>query len=71
MWKNIATINGGEDVVKEEHWYGNGFAFEEGSSRFNCIEHTEGMLREVSMNKELVFKSFWSHEDSSDILEFK
>ncbi|KAG2283609.1 hypothetical protein Bca52824_054829 [Brassica carinata] len=25
-----------EDVVKEEHWYRNVFAFEEGSSRSKC-----------------------------------
>ncbi|VVB14348.1 unnamed protein product [Arabis nemorensis] len=54
-----------EEDVKDEHWYGNGFAFDEGSSRFNCIEDIEGMLQELSMNKELVFGSFWRHENSS------
>lgn len=49
-----------EDVVKEERWYGNGVVFEEGSSRSNCIEVTEGML---SMSKEFGFGSFWRHED--------
>ncbi|CAA7036332.1 unnamed protein product [Microthlaspi erraticum] len=61
-----------EEDVKLEHWYGNGFAFDEGSSsRFNCIEDIEGMLQDLSMNKEFVFGSFWRHEDSSDSLYFK
>ncbi|CAH2033912.1 unnamed protein product [Thlaspi arvense] len=60
-----------EDVVKEDHWYGNGFAFEESSSRFNCTEDIEGLLQELSMNKEFVFGSFWRHQDSSDTLDFK
>lgn len=60
-----------EEDVKEEHWSGNGIAFDEGSSRFSCIEDIEGMLQELSMNKEFVFGSFWRHEDSSDILDFK
>ncbi|KAF8103876.1 hypothetical protein N665_0183s0052 [Sinapis alba] len=60
-----------EDVVKEEHWYGNGAVFEEGSSRSNCIEVTEVMLQELSMSKEFGFGSFWCHEDSSDIVDVK
>lgn len=60
-----------EDVVKEEPWGENGFPFEEGSSRFSCIEDIEGMLQELSMNKEFVFGSFWRREDSSDILDVK
>ncbi|KAG2250488.1 hypothetical protein Bca52824_080624 [Brassica carinata] len=52
-----------EDVVKEERWYGNGVVFEEGSSRSDCIEVTEGMLQELSMSKEFGFGSFWRHED--------
>ncbi|KAF8088749.1 hypothetical protein N665_0530s0005 [Sinapis alba] len=60
-----------EDVFKEEHWCGNGFDFEEGSSRFSCIEDIEGMLQELAMNKEFLFGSFWVHEDSSDILDVK
>ncbi|KAJ4879763.1 Uncharacterized protein Rs2_36817 [Raphanus sativus] len=62
-----------EDVVvkEDEHWCGNEFGFEEGSSRFNCIEDIEGMLQELSMNEELVFGSFWRHEDSSVILDVK
>ncbi|KAJ4916619.1 Uncharacterized protein Rs2_02169 [Raphanus sativus] len=39
------------DVVKEEHRYGNGAVFEEGSSRSNCIEVTEVMLEELSMSR--------------------
>ncbi|CAN6985047.1 unnamed protein product [Brassica oleracea var. botrytis] len=60
-----------EDVVKEEHLCGNGFGFEEGSSRFNCVEDIEGMLQELSMNKEFLFGSFWRHEDSSEIIDVK
>ncbi|XP_006415898.2 uncharacterized protein LOC18992436 [Eutrema salsugineum] len=60
-----------EDDVKEEHCYGNGFAFDEGSSRLNCIEDIEGMLQELSMDKEFVFGSFWRHQDSSDMIDLK
>ncbi|CAH8390159.1 unnamed protein product [Eruca vesicaria subsp. sativa] len=59
-----------EDVVKEEHWYGNRIVFEEGSSRSNCIEEEiERTLQELSMKEEFSFGSFWRDEDSSDILD--
>ncbi|CAN8291469.1 unnamed protein product [Cochlearia groenlandica] len=60
-----------EEDAKEEHWYGHRFAFDEVSSRFSCNEDVERMLQELSMNKEFVFESFWGHQDSSDILDFK
>ncbi|KAL0705213.1 hypothetical protein Bca4012_071638 [Brassica carinata] len=60
-----------EAVVKEELWCGNGFVFEEGSSRSNCTEDIERMLQERSMSKEFGFGSFWRHEDSSEIVDVK
>lgn len=61
-----------EDVVKEEHWYGNGVVFEESSSRSTCTEEDiERMLQELSMRKEFGFGSSWRHEDSSYIVDVK
>lgn len=65
------TLQPTMEDVKEEHWSGNGFAFEDCSSRLNCMEDIEGMLQELSMNKGFLFGSFWGHEDSSDIFDFK